>query len=104
MAHTRLLAYQCGSVEVRADLWHVTYFVYITLVFRAQSKPAFCSLSFRPDPATPGSGMNWGYQNADIEVFDDFSTGLDCSDPWDMLGLVTDVLGKVMASWRQQIW
>jgi hypothetical protein len=38
--------------------------------------------------------MNWGYQNADIVVFDDFSTGPDCSDPWDMLELVTGVLGK----------
>jgi hypothetical protein len=42
----------------------------------------------------PGSGMNWGYQSADIEVFDDFSTGPGCSDPWDMLGLVTYVLGE----------
>jgi hypothetical protein len=42
----------------------------------------------------PGSGMNWGYQSADIEVFDDFSTGPGCSDPFDMLELVTDVLGK----------
>ena len=29
----------------------VTHFVYLTLVFRLQSKPAFCSLSFRPDLA-----------------------------------------------------
>jgi hypothetical protein len=41
-----------------------------------------------------GSGMPWGYQSADIEVFDDFSTGPGCSDPWDMLELVTDVLGE----------
>jgi hypothetical protein len=25
---------ECGRVEVRADLWHVTNFMYITLVFR----------------------------------------------------------------------
>ena len=40
------------------------------------------------------AGLNWGYQSADVQVFDDFSTGPTCSNPWNVLGLVTDALGK----------
>ena len=49
-AHT-VAGLKSGDLLVRgADLEHVTYFVYITLVFRPYSKPAFCSLSFRSEP------------------------------------------------------
>ena len=40
------------SGVVRWLVSQVTHFVYLTLVFRPQSKPAFYSLSFRPDLAT----------------------------------------------------
>jgi hypothetical protein len=44
------------------------------------------------------SRLNRGYQNADTEVFDDFSTGPACSDQWNVLKLITDALGIAGAS------
>jgi hypothetical protein len=42
----------------------------------------------------PSSDMNTGYDIVDTEVWDDFSSGQGCSDPYDVVGAISNALGK----------